>query len=260
MNAAHTPGITGRSRFPGAIPRYNGRMTDGLRERYDSDAGARAYARKYDGRWSRRLSSRREMNLVRWAMTTGREAGGGGGGGPPSPTGTVLDVPCAAGRLVPVLLEHADRVTAVDRSPAMVAVAREATAGEAAAGRVVVGEGDAMALAFADGAFDTVVCWRLLHHLTERGDRVRVLRELARTSRRGVVVTFADAGTWKARFQRWRRRNRRCAKLTTHGLASEARDAGLSLLATRRLSSLFSLLAAAVLLPDSYPGVNRPGP
>lgn len=256
MNAAHTPGITGRSRFPGAIPRYNGRMTDGLRARYDSEAGARAYARKYDGRWSRRLSSRREMNLVRWAMTKVREAGGGGGGGgggPPSPTGTVLDVPCAAGRLVPVLLESADRVTAIDRSPAMVAVAREATAGEAAAGRVVVGEGDAMALPFADGAFETVVCWRLLHHLTERADRVRVLRELARTSRRGVVVTFADAGTWKARFQRWRRRNRRCAKLSTQDLTSEARDAGLSLLATRRLSSLFSLLAAAVLLPAVRP-------
>ena len=179
-------------------------MTDGLRARYDSEAGARAYAAKYDRRWSRRLSNRRELNLVRWAMRkTGLSAQRAERG---IRAGAVLDVPCAAGRLIPVLLEFADRVTAIDRSPAMVAVATEASATEAAAGRVLVGEGDASALRFVDRAFEVVVCWRLLHHLTDRADRIRVLRELARTCRRGVVVTFADASTWKARFQRWRRR------------------------------------------------------
>ena len=222
-------------------------MTDGLRARYDSEAGARAYAAKYDRRWSRRLSSRREMNLVRWAMRkTGLSAQRAERG---IRAGAVLDVPCAAGRLIPVLLEFADRVTAIDRSPTMVAVATAASATEAAAGRVLVGEGDASALRFDDRAFEVVVCWRLLHHLTDRADRIRVLRELARTCRRGVVVTFADASTWKARFQRWRRRNRRCAKLSASDLAAEARESGLGLVAVRRLSSLFSLVAAAVLRP-----------
>ena len=213
-------------------------MNDGLRARYDSEAGARAYASKYDRRWSRRLSHRREMNLLRWAM---RMTGGDGG--------TFLDVPCAAGRLVPVLLETADRVTAIDRSPAMVSVASATLAVEIAAGRALVGEGDATALRFDDGAFDTVVCWRLLHHLTDRSLRIDILRELRRTARRLVIVTFADSGTWKARFQRLRGRNRRCQKLTQAEFRAEALEAGLESLAIRRLSSPFSLLAAAALRP-----------
>ena len=213
-------------------------MSDGLRARYDSEAGATAYASKYEGRASRRLSHRREMALLRWALAT---SGGG--------LGTVLDVPCAAGRLVPILLERADRVTAVDRSPAMVAVARTALAGEVASGRVLVGTGDASALGFEAGAFDTVVCWRLLHHLTDPGARVAILRELARTARTAVVATFADTTTLKARLQRWRGRDRRCAKLSPVEFGAEAAQAGLEVIATRRLSSPFSLLAAAAMRP-----------
>ncbi len=179
------------------------------------------------------------MNLLRWALRV-LDADGG----------AVLDVPCAAGRLVPVLLERADRVTAIDLSPAMVAVATESLAAEIAGGRVLVGQGDASALRFDDGAFVTVVCWRLLHHLTDRTSRLAILRELSRTSRRGVIVTFADSETWKSRFQRLRNRNRRCQKLTQAEFRAEAAEAGLETLGVRRLSSPFSLLAAAALRPS----------
>jgi len=226
-------------------------MTDGLRARYDSEAGARAYAEKYEKGVARRLSHRREMRLLRWALHAARGTGSGPGGGRigGGGAGTALDVPCAAGRLVPVLLETADRVTALDRSPAMVGVAKAALAREIAGGRVLVGEGDAAHLGFGDGAFDTVVCWRLLHHLTSRDDRVAILRELGRTARRAVVVTFADSTTLKARLQRLRGRNRRCAKLSPAEFAAEAADAGLDVLDVKRLSSPFSLLAAAGLRP-----------
>ena len=205
--------------------------------RYGSRAGAEAYDQKYRASATRRLSNRREMALVRRAL---RRAG---------TAGDALDVPCAAGRLVPVLLERVRLVTAVDLSPAMVEVARQALAGPLAAGQAVVLEGSAEALPFAGGAFDTAVCWRLLHHLTDRAARLRVLAELARVARRAVVVSFADAGTVKARLQALRGRNRRCVKLTRAALSAEAREAGLSLEATMRLSSCFSLVAAAVLRP-----------
>ena len=210
-------------------------MDDGLLDRYRSAAGATAYASKYEDSWLRRLSSRRELRLVRRCLD---RAGA---------QDVLLDVPCAAGRLVPVLLERARRVTALDLSPAMVAVASEALAAEIASGAAVVGVGDAERLPFEDGAFDTVVSWRLLHHLTDRARRVRVLTELGRVARRAVVVSWNDAGTWKARFQRWRRRARRSQKLTRAELAAEAAEAGLALDAAWRLSSLFSLQAGTVL-------------
>ncbi len=190
--------------MPGAGRRYIRPVVvgHGLEQRYGSPTGAAAYRTKYDGSWARRLSARREAGLLRWALAAaGTE-------------GVALDAPCGAGRLTPVLLERAHRVTAVDLSPAMVDEARATLAGPVADGRVVLGTGSVDALPFADGAFDTAVCWRLLHHVTDPATRVRILAGLARVSRRAVVVTFADAGTWKARFQRWRGRDRRCVKWT----------------------------------------------
>jgi len=210
---------------------------DGLMDRYGSPEGAAAYRRKYEGSWIRRASGRREIARLEWALA---EAGTDG----PS-----LDVPCGAGRLARTILARAPHVTGVDLSAPMVAEAREALTAEVAAGRVDLHTGSADALAFPDAAFDTVVCWRLLHHLVDRQDRVKVLTELRRVSRRAVVISFADAGTWKARLQRLKGRNRRCVKLTREELAAEAREAGLVLGPSWRLSSVFSLLAAAVLRP-----------
>ncbi len=212
-------------------------MDEGLKSRYESVAGAAAYRRKYERTWLRRISHRREMRLVRRAM----EVAG--------TRGEVLDVPCAAGRLVPTLLERAERVTAVDLSPTMIAQARDALRAQEEAGRVALWTGSADALPFGEGAFDTAFCWRFLHHLTERGRRVAVLKEMRRVARRAVVVSFADGGTLRARWQRLRRRNRRCAKRTAADLAAEAAEAGLRVEYTMRLSSAFSLLAAAVLIP-----------
>ena len=206
-------------------------------ERYGSRAGAEAYARKFQRSPVRRLSNRRELALLRQALERAGTAD------------DALDVPCAAGRLVPVLLERVRVVTAVDLSPAMVEVARQALAEPLGKGQVAVWQGSAEALPFADRAFDTAVCWRLLHHLTDRAARLRVLSELARVSRRAVVLSFADAGTVKARLQALRGRNRRCAKLSREALSAEAAEAGLALEATTRLSSCFSLVAAAVLRP-----------
>jgi ubiquinone/menaquinone biosynthesis C-methylase UbiE len=127
----------------------------------------------------------------------------------------------------------------------MADVARRELSSEIGTGRVDVEVASAESLPHGDGEFDVVLCWRLLHHLTSRGARVRVLREVARVARRGVVASYSDATTWKARVERWRGRRRRSALATPEEFAAEARDAGLVVVETRRLASPFSVLAGA---------------
>lgn len=102
----------------------------------------------------------------------------------------ILDVPCGAGRLTP-FLSSLGTTTGVDVSPQMIAVS--------------IGQrtrASAFALPFVDGAFDLVVCCRLLHHLTTDEDRVLLLAELARVARGPVALSYWDAASWHA----WRRR------------------------------------------------------
>ena len=61
--------------------------------------------------------------------------------------GSILDVPCGAGRLAPRLLARASHVTGIDLSPPMVEEARRALAVEVADGRVDLATGSADALA-----------------------------------------------------------------------------------------------------------------
>ena len=102
--------------------------------------------------------------------------------------GPVLDVPAGTGRLREVLEVRGQPVVAVELSPQM--LARDPRALRACA--------SVFALPFADGAFDTVICCRLLHHLREAGDLERAVAELARVSSRLIVASFWDAGSLPA--------------------------------------------------------------
>ena len=216
----------------------------GLMARYASPAGAAAYAAKYDRSWLRRRSARREARLLLAALD---RAGA---------RGLVLDVPCGAGRMSEALLARGDRVVGADLSGEMTAQATRRCAADVEAGRATFVRASVTATPFEAGRFDAVTCWRLLHHVVERRDRVRILDELRRVSKGPVVVSFADAGTLRARLQRLRGRRRRCVCLTAAELDAEAREAGLLLLWSARLASAFSLLAVALLgaaSPDSAP-------
>jgi len=56
-------------------------------------------------------------------------------------------------------------------------------------------EGDALALPFPSGSFDVVLASQILHHL-EGTEPVRLLRELARVARRGILVHDLRRGSW----------------------------------------------------------------
>jgi SAM-dependent methyltransferase len=100
----------------------------------------------------------------------------------------VLDVPCGTGRLRAALAAHGSYVGA-DVSPQMLARARALGPGCLCA--------DAEQLPFADGAFEVVLCCRLLHHL--RDERFeRVVAELVRVSSRWILASFFDAASLPA--------------------------------------------------------------
>jgi len=107
------------------------------------------------------------------------------------PGGLYLDAPCGAARLAAVLRERGELVS-LDANRSMLETAR--AAGQAA-GLV---EGSVLALPFADASFDVVVCCRLLHHLRERAELERAVRELVRVSRGLVLASFWDSASWPA--------------------------------------------------------------
>ena len=103
----------------------------------------------------------------------------------------LLDVATGAAD-IPLALAHwarerriALRIVATDTHPATLAVARKRVAGESS---IEVQRADALRLPYADGSFDFAMCNTALHHF-DPVDAKRVLAELWRVSRRGVVVT-----------------------------------------------------------------------
>ncbi len=155
---------------------------------YRSPAVADAYREKHRRSWTRRLGDWRERTLIcRMLRRLPR-------------LDSVLDCACGAGRFLPSIGAYARQVWAIDQSGPMVQLAREASPS------AWLAIADAGALPLSDGSVDAVVCSRLLHHFPEAGERVRILSEASRVARRAVIVSFADAETWKGRRAASRRR------------------------------------------------------
>ncbi|MFN9846470.1 MAG: class I SAM-dependent methyltransferase [Planctomycetota bacterium] len=133
--------------------------------RYDVPGKSAAYA----GRGPTRHA--RELRLLRQVWPGARGA-------------SVLDLPCGAGRLWPLLTdEFSARVLQADGSLAML---REAAAGHGGTPQALA---DALAMPFADRCVDGVVSFRFLHHL-DRTASDRVIAECCRVARSFVVVSF----------------------------------------------------------------------
>lgn len=104
---------------------------------------------------------------------------------PGRPGETVLDLPCGAGRLWPLLHDRGHTVLAGDAALAML---REA-GGRPDATHVPRFAADAAWLPLADRSVDGVVMFRFLHHLPAP-ERNQAVAEACRTARRFVVVSF----------------------------------------------------------------------
>lgn len=157
--------------------------------KYHEEAFPRRYAEKHGETLIRRLNDRREQGLLaRCLALTGHNE-------------SLVDVGCGPGRFWPTLAQSdSNELYALDVSHAMLRFARERHGVELAS-RFRLSAGSVLALPFTDQAFDTVACLRLLHHFGDAVQRRTALAELARITRRYVVVSLWTDGNYKA----WRR-------------------------------------------------------
>ncbi|MCW8139395.1 MAG: methyltransferase domain-containing protein [Planctomycetota bacterium] len=162
------------------------RAPDPILDRYAesrrTEEGAESYSTKYDRELHKRISSYFERRAVERALArTGvRE-------------GLVLDLPCGAGRLTPVLEPVARRIVSADYSGTMVRVLKRRH-GERHPDALVA---DSFRLPFRDRTFDLVYSARLSHHIGDEALRVAYLREVLRVSRAWTIVTIFDSRSLK---------------------------------------------------------------
>ncbi|MHC4379569.1 MAG: class I SAM-dependent methyltransferase [Planctomycetota bacterium] len=158
-----------------------------LRREYED--GVRALHYRED-RWTRSARARRtnakELRIVRGFLESVVEQHG--------PIVRILDLPCGTGRFRDTLKTHCHELLSMDASREMWAAAPPASGMQ----------GSAHAIPLEDACVGAILCSRLLHHFEHPEQRVGILQELARVSRRWVILSYFDA----ANFQAWRNRLR----------------------------------------------------
>ena len=102
--------------------------------------------------------------------------------------GALLDVGTGTGRMAELFGPRANHVTALDKSPEMLRVAR-ARLQDLPADKLDLVQGDFMSLPFAGPAFDTVLFHQVLHYAQAPE---RVLAEAARVCRPGARIAVVD--------------------------------------------------------------------
>ena len=139
---------------------------------------------------SRRLSNWREQQNARKALQIA--------GNPKS----VLDLPCGTGRFWELLAEDPHReLLAADYSEDMLEVAKEYRPPGLVA-RFRIFQASAFDIDLPDEAVDNIFCMRLLHHIGESEDRLRIFREFHRVTRDTVCLSLWVDGNYMG----WKRR------------------------------------------------------
>ena len=106
----------------------------------------------------------------------------------------ILDLPCGAGRMYPLLKELGFHVVGADVSPYMVEIAQKQaekmsqSSGQPCQDKFQVA--DVLNTGFADKQFDVVLSSRLFHHFSDSNTRQQSLRELSRICSGPIVVSF----------------------------------------------------------------------
>lgn len=106
----------------------------------------------------------------------------------PAPLGRVLDIGTGTGRMAELFAEHAEHVLALDKSPAMLRVAR-ARLQHLGSERIDMIQGDFTSLPLPDASVDTVLFHQVLHFAQNPAE---ALCEAARVTREGGRIAIVD--------------------------------------------------------------------
>ncbi len=162
-------------------------------------------------------------------------------------TSSILDIPCGAGRLFPLLKQNGNQITGADISASMIQ-----EAAQAAYDRLKVA--DVFETGFSDQEFDLVVCHRLLQYFSEAADRRGALSELRRISKGPVLVSFScnlafDYLVYKVKRFFGLTRARHCRPVSFFDFEKDAHAAGLEVVRWFAARPLISRRWYAVLKP-----------
>ncbi|MGQ4273205.1 ArsR/SmtB family transcription factor [Terrihabitans sp. B22-R8] len=177
------------------------------------DARAAAYFSDHAQNWNTIRALHVEEAAVEAAI---REAAG------PEPIRALLDIGTGTGRMIEVLGPQADRITGLDMSPDMLAVARSRLA-QADLGRAQLRQGDIYALPVPAHSFDFVVIHQVLHFLE---DPARAVRQAARAVAPGGRLLIVDFAPHELEFLREAHAHRRLG-FATDVVEQWLRQAGL---------------------------------
>ncbi len=167
-------------------------------KKYDQQHAERYFHKHNSGFW-RLLSTWRDRQIARKALKLA---------GNPK---TVLDVPCGTGRFWGVLTEMPDRVIyACDNSQDMINAGLKFREPEIVE-RIQSFKGSAFDLPVDDEFVESVFCIRLIHHMGEESDRLKLLQEFRRVTSSTIIISLWVDGN----FQAWKRRKKEDKKYNT---------------------------------------------
>lgn len=151
------------------------RNLDQYRSRLQDKERAARYSERFE-RGSRRRVNAREQAAVRTILAGLDEVD------------VVLDVPCGAGRFAALLGSDDRRLIGIDVAEEALVHARIRASQAGVSAEFL--QGDASNLPLADDTVDCAFSNRLLHHILDRAERLKILRELRRVTRRHAIVSF----------------------------------------------------------------------
>jgi SAM-dependent methyltransferase len=201
--------------------------------------GARAYQQQRYRSLDQRWVNWREQRIVAQLLTECRLA-----------NGSLLDIPCGFGRFTALCTRLGITTVGADVKLEMVRLAAETHA----SGRWV--RASIFALPFADNAVDGVLCIRLFHHRYSFAERQRMLRELARVSRRVILLSFYWFTRLHAMACYWRGTRGRLAMMSLPEFRELVRTCGLHVQGYRALLPCWHAQTFVVLTKDTHAGAG----
>ncbi len=155
----------------------------------------------------------------------------------------VLDAPCGYGRFSTVFASRGTEIICADVSAAMVGRARERVAEAGRRGMYVVM--DIRHLPFKDNSVEAAFTMRLFHHGFARDEMAVIVSELARVSRRWVILSYYRSNWLHGLFRRLKGFSSRIKMMTDEEFFAEVKAAPLTV---RSRKTVFPFLHAQTLV------------